>query len=116
MSSTVGYQVAYFINDTADDTPPVEKVRLINTGFDAFMVIANACDPTRNLEYRIVAVTLYNGAAVIVSAEDHGLITPQSFSKTRFRIQTLSDRPYSRSRSSSSAHLPPSPATPDTRR
>ena len=86
MSSTVGDQVVHLINHVSDDTPPVEKVKLIHIGFDAFMVIANACDPTRNLEYRIVAVTLYNGAAVIVSAENHELMTPQSFSRTRFRI------------------------------
>ncbi|KAJ3520851.1 hypothetical protein NM688_g9102 [Phlebia brevispora] len=46
--------------NTMHDTPPIEKVKLINTAFDSFMTIASACDPTRNLEYRIVAITLYN--------------------------------------------------------
>ena len=57
-----------------DDTLPVEKIKLINTAFDAFMIIANACDPTRNLEYRIVAATLYNGAIIVLSVEIHALI------------------------------------------
>ncbi|KAJ3522433.1 hypothetical protein NM688_g8875 [Phlebia brevispora] len=46
--------------NTMHDTPPIEKVKLINMAFDSFMTIATACDFTRNLEYRIVAITLCN--------------------------------------------------------
>ncbi|EKM52639.1 uncharacterized protein PHACADRAFT_186750 [Phanerochaete carnosa HHB-10118-sp] len=43
-----------------DNATPADRVLLINAGFDAYAVIAAACEPSRNIEYRTVAVALYN--------------------------------------------------------
>lgn len=59
------YVLKRAINNTRDksfqdNATPADRVLLINSGFDAYTVIAAACEASRNIEYRTVAVALYN--------------------------------------------------------
>lgn len=47
-----------FVDDNASSA---DRIALINTGFDAFAAIAAACEASRAMEYRTVAVALYHG-------------------------------------------------------
>ncbi len=49
------------MGDPEDSSTPLDRVKLINAGFDAFAAIALTCEPGRSLDYRTVAVSLYNG-------------------------------------------------------
>ena len=50
-----------------DNATPADRVTLINAAFDAFSVIAAACEPSRNMEYRTVAIALYNGRPFFIT-------------------------------------------------
>ncbi|KAI0688492.1 clathrin-coated vesicle protein [Cytidiella melzeri] len=47
-------------NMTQDSSTPLDRMRLINAGFDAFSTIATTCEAARGLDYCTVAVSLYN--------------------------------------------------------
>lgn len=49
------------MGESEDSSTPLDRVKLINAGFDAFAAIALTCEPGRSLDYRTVAVSLYNG-------------------------------------------------------
>lgn len=62
-----------------DNSTALDKVKLINAGFEAFSAIATVCEPERGLDYRIVAITLYNGEgcpSVLLHSSDTRFRTP----------------------------------------